>query len=56
MAGDRCRVGWSRNVGAGTDTAAMELDGMTALVTGGAAGIGAGIAERLAAEGMHGAA
>ena len=34
----------------------MELDGMTALVTGGAAGIGAGIAERLAAEGMYGAA
>ena len=31
----------------------MELDGQTALVTGGAAGIAAGIAERLAAEGMH---
>jgi NAD(P)-dependent dehydrogenase (short-subunit alcohol dehydrogenase family) len=31
----------------------MELNGLTGLVTGGAAGIGAGIAERLAAEGMH---
>jgi NAD(P)-dependent dehydrogenase (short-subunit alcohol dehydrogenase family) len=31
----------------------MELDGVTAVVTGGADGIGAGIAERLAAEGMH---
>jgi NAD(P)-dependent dehydrogenase (short-subunit alcohol dehydrogenase family) len=34
------------------DNAGMNLDGLTALVTGGAAGIGAGIAARLAAEGM----
>jgi NAD(P)-dependent dehydrogenase (short-subunit alcohol dehydrogenase family) len=31
----------------------MELNGRTAVVTGGADGIGGGIAERLAAEGMH---
>jgi NAD(P)-dependent dehydrogenase (short-subunit alcohol dehydrogenase family) len=34
-------------------TAGMDLDGLTAVVTGGAAGIGAGMAQRLAAEGMH---
>jgi hypothetical protein len=33
--------------------AGMDLAGMTAVVTGGADGIGAGISERLAAEGMH---
>lgn len=37
----------------GTDNALMDINGLTALVTGGAAGIGAGIAERLAAEGMR---
>jgi NAD(P)-dependent dehydrogenase (short-subunit alcohol dehydrogenase family) len=33
-------------------TAVMDLAGATALVTGGADGIGAGIAQRLAAEGL----
>ena len=47
------RLGPEWNVGTRTDNAAMELNGLTALVTGGAAGIGAGIAERLSAEGMH---
>jgi NAD(P)-dependent dehydrogenase (short-subunit alcohol dehydrogenase family) len=42
-----------RNVSAWADNAGMNLAGNTALVTGGAAGMGAGIAERLAAEGMH---
>src|SRR5437773_6579632 len=42
-----------QNVMTGTDNAVMELNGLTALVTGGADGIGAGIAERLATEGMH---
>ena len=31
----------------------MDLAGLTAVVTGGAEGIGAGIAERLGADGMH---
>jgi NAD(P)-dependent dehydrogenase (short-subunit alcohol dehydrogenase family) len=42
-----------RIVSAMPETAAMDLSGVTALVTGGAAGIGAGIAERVAAEGAH---
>jgi NAD(P)-dependent dehydrogenase (short-subunit alcohol dehydrogenase family) len=42
-----------RIVGAGAQNAGMDLAGLTAVVTGGAAGIGGGIAERLAAEGMH---
>ena len=41
-----------RFVSPGAHHAGMNLDGLTALVTGGAAGIGAGIAARLAAEGM----
>lgn len=41
-----------RNVGAAAQDEVMDLHGKTALVTGGAVGIGAGIAERLAAEGM----
>src|SRR5579862_1055764 len=42
-----------RNVSTGNHTGLMDLNGMIALVTGAADGIGAGIAERLAAEGMH---
>jgi short chain dehydrogenase len=42
-----------RTVGAVAQTAAMDLAGATALVTGGADGIGAGITKRLAAEGMR---
>jgi NAD(P)-dependent dehydrogenase (short-subunit alcohol dehydrogenase family) len=42
----------ARFVGPRADNAGMNLDGLTALVTGGAAGIGAGIAARLAAQGM----
>jgi NAD(P)-dependent dehydrogenase (short-subunit alcohol dehydrogenase family) len=42
-----------RIVSAAAETEAMDLHGVTALVTGGAAGIGAGIAERCAAEGAH---
>ncbi len=51
-----CRCGLScsgENVTAAAHNAGMNLDAMTAVVTGGGVGIGAGIAARLAAEGMH---